>query len=1036
MKHYKIILWISILLISILHTGCFRMTALPRGKTLLKTVNVNYVTDKKWVSNSELPSSSDLLALSAQHSHSQIGFGKLILLRPKVILYKIGIRFPNTERRIPNWLVNKVGEKPIIYDRMANASRLPLMQKYLAQHGFFRARVSIMDTTKKGLLPKKMTNLVYRIEFNQPTRIEKVVYRCKDEDVNAIIQSGLSKAEIKAGDIYNEDKISAERDRIYNELKNKGYYFYTKNAFSVWVDTLHVSKPCTAVLYIDIQDTEERLAPYMYDSVRVYIRDYRGSLINHEFRPSRKLRKILSKNQDTTIVNLYKKWYPYRKYAADFHNLDYFGFISERDTIEAIRLRVKRDADSVLCAVSPAFANYWKNTVDTFYTPVPKQARKEILGKLRLDANSIDDEMYKTLSKRQIKRLKKGKTIIADPLNTTEREAIINLYSFWLWQRSFLHKHHLLNQKYPQWRKEEPASVEAKAVFMEGTLRRKVPLFKKEYDRKMFQDTLRIDNMIIIGHNHRIKLDLLQEKISFPHNQPYSIEQKNLIQSRLDLLNIFRNVKINFEKSRTPQYLNVIVDLTLHHRNEYQYRPYINSRNSNNANNSNANNIDIGNGLIFRNRNTFRRAERLEFNINFYTALNRAAQQDPTRNPLRSSNLEFSTQMVMPRVFGKHLIDPMLNLFRKKENRHNLFLNPYTTLNAKLIFESRQNYIRTRITGIVNYEWLHNRFARSSFSPLIASYVNPRLYANFYTDLNIAAQNLYPTDSIRRINYKQQVLLDFSPTILTAMRYTYTYNNYTSGVNRKIAYFFSWSIELGNNLAHWIDFYQLRKDSSRNDLRIANRLFFSQYVKTAVEFRWYMPLLEKIIFATRVAGGWAAPYNRSYFIPYDQRFFLGGSNSLRGWAPRTVGPGSAGTVNTPFIDQGGEIMMEANMEIRRKLFEVGGIFYGGLFFDIGNTWYNPINKEKSPSPVKDEALFDPQRFTKELASDIGFGLRMDFSFLLIRLDLAYRVTDPAEPLGKRYVLEKRLSQTFQKKPSGVNRQSWGPQLNLGLGLPF
>jgi outer membrane protein assembly factor BamA len=243
-------------------------------------------------------------------------------------------------------------------------------------------------------------------------------------------------------------------------------------------------------------------------------------------------------------------------------------------------------------------------------------------------------------------------------------------------------------------------------------------------------------------------------------------------------------------------------------------------------------------------------------------------------------------------------------------------------------------------------------------------------------------------------------------------------------------------VELGNNLAHWIDFYQFKKDSSKTDLRIANRLFFSQYVKTAIEFRWYMPLMEKVIFAMRTAGGWATPYNRSYFIPYDQRFFLGGSNSLRGWAPRTVGPGSAGTVNTPFIDQGGEVMLEANIEIRRKLFEAGGIFYGGLFFDIGNTWYNAINKQKAPTVVKEEALFNTQRFVKELASDAGFGLRMDFSFLLIRLDLAYRITDPAEPLGSRYVLQDRLYQTFRKRPSGLNRQSWGPQFNLGLGLPF
>lgn len=41
----------------------------------------------------------------------------------------------------------------------------------------------------------------------------------------------------------------------------------------------------------------------------------------------------------------------------------------------------------------------------------------------------------------------------------------------------------------------------------------------------------------------------------------------------------------------------------------------------------------------------------------------------------------------------------------------------------------------------------------------------------------------------------------------------------------------------------------------------------------------------------RLYGGYGMAYGNSTSIPFDRLFYAGGANSMRGWAPRMLGPG-------------------------------------------------------------------------------------------------------------------------------------------------
>ncbi len=114
------------------------------------------------------------------------------------------------------------------------------------------------------------------------------------------------------------------------------------------------------------------------------------------------------------------------------------------------------------------------------------------------------------------------------------------------------------------------------------------------------------------------------------------------------------------------------------------------------------------------------------------------------------------------------------------------------------------------------------------------------------------------------------------------------------------------------------------------------------------------------------------------------------------------------------------MIMESMVEYRRKLF---GYFNMAFFVDLGNSWSIGYD------PGRPGADFEYDRFYKEIAVGTGLGLRMDFDFLVIRLDLATKAIDPAQPLGERWVLDNLSWQ----KPLGNRGQT---VLNFGIGYPF
>lgn len=213
---------------------------------------------------------------------------------------------------------------------------------------------------------------------------------------------------------------------------------------------------------------------------------------------------------------------------------------------------------------------------------------------------------------------------------------------------------------------------------------------------------------------------------------------------------------------------------------------------------------------------------------------------------------------------------------------------------------------------------------------------------------------------------------------------------------------------------------------------IRNQIY--RYVKLEAEYRESIKM-RKTELAFRAFAGVGYNYGndtlRDRTLPFFKQFSAGGPYSMRAWGLRQLGLGSskqseASASANSYRDRFGDFQLEANIEYRYPLGTIAGVKIGSaLFADIGNIWNLKSNN------VDPEAKFSFKNLGRDLAIGVGTGVRVDFSYFLIRLDLAYKVKDPARQYNNGWMDQ---FQWTENRANGLKIPNYA--LQLGIGLPF
>ncbi|PWG79084.1 translocation and assembly module lipoprotein TamL [Pararcticibacter amylolyticus] len=505
-------------------------------------------------------------------------------------------------------------------------------------------------------------------------------------------------------------------------------------------------------------------------------------------------------------------------------------------------------------------------------------------------------------------------------------------------------------------------------------------------------NAVKYKDFYVIDRKNTFKPQVFERTMFFHKGDVYNRTDHNLSLSRLSSLGTFKFVKNRFDEPDTGK---AMLD------SYYYLSPYpkksIRAEITGRTNSANFTGSEFT--LSWRNRNAFRGAELLT--ISAYIGTDVQFSGNNSGNNIFRYGAEASLNI--PRF-----ISPF------KINSTSAFI-PRTRITLGYDFLDRQNsYTLRSFRTSFGYIWKESIEKEHQLTVLGVNYVQPSKVSDQYKAL---------ADSIR--SYKLAIDKQFTFGPIYNFNYTNTQKSYKTNT-----WYFNGNFDLSGNL---LGIIQGAEMGNRKKLFGAQ---YSQYVRTELDFRYYRKLGTVSQWANRVILGYGHAYGNSRSLPYVKQFFIGGTNSLRAFRARTLGPGTYRDVrldddddNYIAADQSGDIKLEFNTEYRPKLFS---IVRGALFVDAGNVWLLREDIDED-NPQSTEGRRFGAKFTKdfmkELAVGAGAGVRIDASILVLRLDLAFPLRKPWLPEGERWVID----------DIDFGSKSWRKDnlvFNLAIGYPF
>lgn len=316
--------------------------------------------------------------------------------------------------------------------------------------------------------------------------------------------------------------------------------------------------------------------------------------------------------------------------------------------------------------------------------------------------------------------------------------------------------------------------------------------------------------------------------------------------------------------------------------------------------------------------------------------------------------------------------------FLSKEFKQNI--KAQSEVAATFNYQERPEYTRV-IAGIGwKYKW-NNRANtdRRIFELIDLNFVYlPQSTLNFIDELS--------PNPLLRYSYEDHLIMKMGFSLYKTNRRMTSAATMSPTYRQDRIYTFRWNAETAGNVL-----YALSSVDGAHRRDGAYKVFgtqFAQYFKTEADYSWTRNFDRRNALAFHVGCGIAVPYGNSAMVPFEKRFYAGGANGVRGWNVRTLGPGNYNSRNsvTGFINQCGDIRFDASVEYRAKLFWV---FESALFIDAGNIW-TIRNYDTQPG-----GFFEFDKFYKQIALAYGVGLRMDFTYFLLRFDLGLKAHNPA-----------------------------------------
>ncbi|MGB2153309.1 MAG: BamA/TamA family outer membrane protein [Flavobacteriaceae bacterium] len=512
------------------------------------------------------------------------------------------------------------------------------------------------------------------------------------------------------------------------------------------------------------------------------------------------------------------------------------------------------------------------------------------------------------------------------------------------------------------------------------------------YNRKddPFNDTIQYNGYTFFSHDKlKYRPKAILNAVFLEPNAIYKDSTRNMTRKHLKLLKNFKLVKIKYDEINEDALAATIVLTPLN-----KYSIGLNTE----VIHSNIKRVGISGGFSFINRNTFKNAEILK--ISFQGSVFDLAQniRDDSKT-FNSWELSAEASLEVPRFIFPFSSSKIIN---KR-------MAPKTVFSVGSSFQKNIGLDKQKISGSIEYTWSPSKRTNHKLEFLNAEYVENlnkesyfNIYSSEYRDLKSIQSDYFPDYTLSTANALQFINENIDATfrqtdeiayqrakniekrneILTTdfvnpyISYSFTYSNQNDYKDKQYFYF-KGKISTSGNLTSAI------VNTEQNGIKTLADIPIAQFTRTDLEVKKFWKLSNSSVLVFRSFIGVAIPYGNSDEIPFTNSYFIGGTSDIRAWKTYELGPGKS---NTGLEFNVGSFKFISNLEYR---FDIFGNIKGALFVDAGNIW-DISNSELS----KEDEKFKNLSSFEGSAIGTGFGIRYDFNFFILRLDLGLKTYEP------------------------------------------
>ena len=483
-------------------------------------------------------------------------------------------------------------------------------------------------------------------------------------------------------------------------------------------------------------------------------------------------------------------------------------------------------------------------------------------------------------------------------------------------------------------------------------------------DGFMGEDTVVLKSGVKVfeGEERYLRLDIIEDCNYIVPGSLYSTEAVNRTYRALGRLNVLKQVNIDIKPvGEVDGVLMVDAWVLLQHDKTQSVSVSLEGTNS-------EGDLGFGVGVDYEHRNIFKGAEVLSAKAKVsYESIS-----GDLGGLINNNYSEYSTELGV--TFPKFMFPLLRQSFKRK-------IQASTTFTVNFDYQARPEYTRVIAGGGWRYQWTERSRRLSHTLTLF--------------DVSVISVPKFNDEFKQRFDSIANPLLFYSyqDHLIMRMGYNFYRTNKAEMSVQQMGHFqrdvftIRANVETAGNLLYGLS-HLTKQKADENGSYKALGIRYSQYVKADADYAFTHYLDRRQSIAFHIGAGVAVPYGNSDVLPFEKRFYSGGANSVRGWGVRTLGPGSYNSNNklSNFINQCGDIRFDVNLEYRAKLFWIIEL---GLFLDAGNIW-TIRSYENQPGGV-----FKFNKFYEQIAAAYGAGIRLDFKYFLVRVDMGMKAHNPA-----------------------------------------